>query len=140
MRICLEADWPGLFRRAILQLMPVDRIGEAFSSDLGCPTKEHYSICGLILLKDYFGWTNEDTIDKYLYDLKVEYALKIQPCHLQFGSRTLDRYLKLFRKKELAHKIMDEVTVMIIKEMNIEVDRQRLDSTHVFSNMADWNR
>jgi hypothetical protein len=35
---------------------------------------------------------------------------------------------------------MDDVTVMIIKELNIEVDRQRLDSTHVFSNMADWNR
>ena len=65
----LEADWPGVFRRAILQLMPVDRIGESFSSDFGRPTKEHYSICGLILLKDYFVWTNEDTIDKYFYDL-----------------------------------------------------------------------
>ncbi len=63
----------------------------------------------MILLKDYFGWTNEDTIDKYLSDLKVQYARKIQPDHLQFGSRTLDRYLKLFREKELAHKIMDEV-------------------------------
>ena len=29
---------------------------------------------------------------------------------------------------------------MKIKELNIEVDKQRLDSTHVFSNMADWNR
>ena len=136
----LDGDWPGVFRRAILQLMPVDRLGEDFSYDFGRPTKEHYSICGLILLKDYFGWTNEDTIDKYLYDLKVQYALKIQPDNLQFGSRTLERYLKLFREKELAHKIMDDVTVMIIKELNIEVDKQRLDSTHVFSNMADWNR
>ena len=79
-------------------------------------------------------------IDRYLYDLKVQYALKIQPDNLQFGSRTLERYLKLFREKEFAHKIMDDVTGMIIKELNIEVDKQRLDSTHVFSNMADWNR
>ena len=57
----LDADWPGVFRRVILQLMPVDQLGENFSSDFGRPTKEHYSICGLILLKDYFGWTNEDT-------------------------------------------------------------------------------
>ena len=136
----LDGDWPGVFRRAILQLMPVDRLGEDFSYDFGRPTKEHYSICGLILLKDYFGWTNEDTIDKYLYDLKVQYALKIQPDNLQFGIRTLERYLKLFREKELAQKIMDDVTVMIIKELNIEVDKQRLDSTHVFSNMAGWSR
>ena len=112
----LDADWPGVFRRVILQLMPVDQLGENFSSDFGRPTKEHYSICGLILLKDYFGWTNEDTIDRYLYDLKVQYALKIQPDNLQFGSRTLERYLKLFREKEFAHKIMDDVTGMINKE------------------------
>ena len=55
-------------------------------------------------------------IDRYLYDLKVQYALKIQPDNLQFGSRTLERYLKLFREKEFAHKIMDDVTGMINKE------------------------
>jgi hypothetical protein len=35
---------------------------------------------------------------------------------------------------------MTDVTEMIIKELNIEVNKQRLDSTHVFSNMADWTR
>ncbi|OGV56074.1 MAG: hypothetical protein A2017_15180 [Lentisphaerae bacterium GWF2_44_16] len=85
--------------------MPVEQLGEAFSYDFGRPTKEHYSVCGLILLRDYFGWTNEETIDKYLYDLKVQYALKIQPDNLNFGSRTLERYLKLFREKELARAL-----------------------------------
>jgi hypothetical protein len=61
------------------KLMPVEDIGKGFSPDFGRPTKEHYSICGLILLKDYFGWTNEKTIDKYLYDLQIKYALKLQP-------------------------------------------------------------
>ncbi len=35
---------------------------------------------------------------------------------------------------------MKDVTKMIIQELNIEVNKQRLDSTHVFSNMADWTR
>jgi hypothetical protein len=56
------------------------------------------------------------------------------------GIRTLERYLKIFREKELAQKLMQDVTSMIIEELNIEVDKQRLDSTHVFSNMADWSR
>ena len=63
----LDADWPGIFRRAILQLMPVEDLGEGFSPDFGRPTKEHYSMCGLILLKEYFGWTDEETVDQYLY-------------------------------------------------------------------------
>ena len=136
----LDADWPGIFRRAILQMMPIEDLGESFSYNFGRPTKEHFSICGLILLKDYFGWTNEETIDHYLYDLKIQYALKIQVDNLKLGARTLERYLKIFREKELAQKIMKDVTEMIIQELNIEVNKQRLDSTHVFSNMADWTR
>jgi hypothetical protein len=136
----LDADWPGVFRRSILKLMPVESLGEGFSVDFGRPSKEHYSICGLILLKDYFGWSDAETVDKYLYDLKIQYALKIQPDNLKLGLRTLERYLKLFREKELAQKLMADVSAMIVRELNIEVDKQRLDSTHVFSNMADWNR
>jgi len=136
----LDHDWPGVFRRSILALMPVADIGMAFSTDFGRPTKEHYSICGLILLKDYFGWSNAETIDRYLYDLKIQYALNVQPDGLELGNRTLERYLKIFREKELAGKLMDEVTTTIIRELNLEIGKQRLDSTHVFSNMADWSR
>jgi len=72
--------------------------------------------------------------------LKIQYALKIQPDNLKLGIRTLERYLKIFREKALAQKLMEDVTETIIRKLNIEVDKQRLDSTHVFSNMADWSR
>ena len=41
----LNEDWPGLFRGVFLLMMPVDDLGEGFSSDFGRPTKEHYSMC-----------------------------------------------------------------------------------------------
>ncbi len=69
-------------------MMPVEDLSKGFSRDLGRPTKEHYSVCGLILLKDYYGWTNQEAVD----------------------------------------------------QLNIKIDKQRLDSSHVFSNMADWSR
>jgi hypothetical protein len=72
-------------------MMPVKDIGESFSCNFGRPTKEHFSICGLILLKDYFGWTNEEAIEHYLYDVKIQYALKIQADNLKLGARTLER-------------------------------------------------
>ena len=139
-RARLDADWAGVFRTVFLQMMPVDDIGQGFSRDFGRPTREHYSICGLLLLKDYFGWTVEETVKQYLYDLEIHYALRIEPDCLELSTRTLERYLKIFRKNELAQKLMDTVTRKIINDLNIKVDKQRLDSTHIFSNMADLTR
>ncbi len=136
----LDEDWPGVFRNSFLQMMPVEDLGKGFSRDLGRPTKEHYSVCGLILLKDYYGWTNQEAVDQYLYNLKIHYALMIEPDNLEFSLRSFERYLKIFRKSELAQKLMDKVTRKIIAELNIKIDKQRLDSSHVFSNMADWSR
>ena len=136
----LDEDWPGVFRNSFLQMMPVEDLGKRFSRDLGRPTKEHYSVCGLILLKDYYGWTNQEAVDQYLYNLKIHYALMIEPDNLEFSLRSFERYLKIFRKSELAQKLMGNVTRKIIAELNIKIDKQRLDSSHVFSNMADWSR
>jgi len=139
-RAMLDADWAGVFRNVFLQMMPVDDIGKDFSIDFGRPTKEHYSICGLILLKEYFGWTVEDTVKHYLYDLEIHYALRIDPDNLELSERTMHRYLNIFRKNELARTLMETVTRKIISDLDIKVDKQRLDSTHVFSNMADLTR
>lgn len=139
-RARLDADWAGIFRKVFLQMMPVDDIGQSFSMDFGRPTKEHYSICGLILLQEYFGWTVEETVKHYLYDLEIHYALRIEPDGLELSERTMYRYLKIFRSNELAQKLMESVTRKIIADLDIKVDKQRLDSTHVFSNMADLTR
>lgn len=109
-KIRLDEGWPGVFRNSFLQMMPVEDFGKGFSYDMGRPTKEHYSVCGLILLKDYFGWTNQEAVDQYLYNLKIHYALMIEPDNLELSTRTLERYLKIFRKNDLAQKLMDTVT------------------------------
>ena len=44
-------DWAGVFRHVILELMPVDVISGHFDPAMGRPTKELYSMAGLLLLK-----------------------------------------------------------------------------------------
>ena len=39
--------WPGVFRHAILELMPVKALGGHFSPKMGRPTRELYSMAGL---------------------------------------------------------------------------------------------
>ncbi|MFO7900703.1 MAG: hypothetical protein R6V58_16785 [Planctomycetota bacterium] len=50
-RIC--NGWQGVFRHAILELMPVDALAGEFSPDMGTPTKELYSMAGLLLIKAF---------------------------------------------------------------------------------------
>jgi hypothetical protein len=45
----IENGWQGVFRHAILELMPANALAKEFSPDMGAPTKELYSMAGLIL-------------------------------------------------------------------------------------------
>ena len=132
--------WPGVFRHVILELMPVDLISEHFDPIMGRPTKELYSMAGLILLMEFMDWTKDEALDAYSYHTNVHYALNLEPVAHDIAKRTLERYINLFEENELAKAIMDEVTVKLVELLGINIDKQRLDSTHIFSDMASFGR
>ncbi len=49
----LRSGWAGLFRQQLLALMPARELAEHFHPSQGAPTKELYSMAGLIFLKEY---------------------------------------------------------------------------------------
>jgi len=69
----------------------------------------------------------------------VRYALNLEP-GAQVSDRTVERYQKQFREDETAARIFDDVTGGLTEKLELDVSRQRLDSTHVFSNMATFGR
>ena len=75
----MREDWPGLFRSQILHLMPVAKIAEHFHPALGCPTKELYSMAGVIFLKEFFNLTIAETVRRYVMDAGWQYALNVVP-------------------------------------------------------------
>ena len=136
----LETSFYSVFRHVILSLLPAHEISSHFSADIGRPTKELYSMAGLILLKEFKNWTTNEATDAYLFDFRVQYALNIGRDNISFCERTLERYMTIMRSDELAVQIFDTVTAKLIEELGIEITRQRLDSTHVFSDMATFAR
>ena len=136
----LRGDWPGLFRTQILQLMPVGKIAEHFHPTLGCPTKELYSMAGAIFLKEFFNLTIEETVRRYLTDGAWHYALNIVPTTASMSHATVERYMKLFAEDDLATEVFERVTSALVKALELDISRQRLDSTHVFSDMATFGR
>jgi len=136
----LKSSWHFLFRRVILELMPTESLAAHFHPDLGRPTKELYSIAGLVLIKEFMNWTNERAADSYMFDLSIQYALNLEPDHQSMCERTLDRYCKLFREDDIAKQVMSDVTARLVEVLELDVSKQRLDSTHVSSNMAVFGR
>jgi len=132
--------WAGAFRHVVLELMPVETISGHFDPAMGRPTKELYSMAGLLLIKEFMDWTKDEALDAYSFRMDIHYALNLEPVTHDISMRTLERYIDLFEKDELARTIMSEVTVKLVGLLEINVDQQRLDSTHIFSDMASFGR
>jgi hypothetical protein len=139
-RTRLLDGWSGVFRHVILELMPVNMLGEHYSPDMGRPTKELYSMAGLIFLAEFMDWTKPETLDAYSFHMDVHYALNMEPVTHDISIRTLERYIVIFEEDELAKKIMHDVTIKLAQLLEINIDKQRLDSTHIFSDMASFGR
>ena len=138
-RRIIGEGWQGLFRHVLLEVMPVAGLAKNFSDSLGAPTKELYSTAALVLLADFFGWTADQAVEAYIFRSDVQYALNLEP-GVEVCSRTIERYQKLFRDDDLAAQVFEEVTSRLIKVLDLDVARQRLDSTHVHSHMATFGR
>ena len=89
----LLESWPGVFRHVILELMPVDVLRGHFSAKMGRPTRELYSMAGLILLMECMDWTKRQALDAYSFHLEVQYALNLEPMAHDLSVRTLERYI-----------------------------------------------
>jgi hypothetical protein len=136
----IRNGWQGIFRSTLLELMPAKELGVHFDPIMGRPTKELYSVAGLLFIQEFKNWTIPQAVDAYLFHTDVQFALNLEPGLDQMCERTFERYRKLFIEDECAGRILDQVTTRFVDMLEIDVRQQRLDSTHVFSNMASFGR
>lgn len=134
----LAKGWQAVFRHVILHLMPAEDLAKRFCGTCGRLTKELYSMCGLIFIMEFMNWTKEQSADAYMFRNDIHYALNLDSPQQSMSVPTINRYLRLFEEDGLHKKIFDYVTAEFIRILDINVEKQRLDSTHIFSNMATF--
>lgn len=139
-RKTLLEGWEGLFRMVLLEMMPVDTLAENFDPSLGRPTKELYSISGLILIKEFKNWTMDEAVSAYIFNENVHFALAMEPGIHYISKRSLERYHALLLEHKTAMNVFDSVTRKLIELSGIKTDKQRIDSTHLYSDMACFGR
>ena len=78
---------------------------------MGRPTKDLYSMAGLLFIMEFRNWTHEEAADAYMFNIDAQYALNLNPEKQSLCRRTIKRYIKLFRDDELAQAIMHDVSL-----------------------------
>ncbi len=84
--------------------------------------------------------TDEQVIDHLEYNLQWHYALGIESDTAYICQKTLHNFRKLLMDSRLAQQVFEDVTLGLAKMDGLGLGRQRLDSTHVISNIAVLTR
>lgn len=136
----LDENWQGIFRRSLLKLMPAAKLGAHFHESFGRPTKELHSMAALVFIMEFKNWTLDDAVDAYTFNNGIHFALNLPNRRNYLCTRTLEAYRRLVREDDSAAEIFMQVTRALVDALGISVERQRLDSTHLLSDMASFGR
>ena len=73
----LDHSWPGLFKAYILPELPVSVLSPFFNAGFGRPTKDLYTVVGVLILQQAHDLTDEEAVDQLSYSIQWHYALNI---------------------------------------------------------------
>jgi hypothetical protein len=138
----LREGWQGIFQRTILGLLerPAQALGAGLDEELGRPSKELYAMSGLLLIAEFQDWTIDEAAEAWTLNAGVQFALHLPRDRQYLSARTLDHYRRLLREKVEVQEVFTTVTAALVAELELDIRKQRLDSTHVLSAMAQLGR
>ena len=136
----LQASWGEAFRTRALPLIDEELFAPLYCDDNGRPNRPVQTVFGVLLLKEMFGLTDEEALEQLEFSLLWHHALELTPEEAHLPQKTLHN----FRARLLAHdggrEAFATTTDRILEALGTQVSRQRLDSTHVISNIAVLSR
>ncbi|MFH1623855.1 MAG: transposase, partial [Pseudomonadota bacterium] len=137
----LENSWPHVFRTEVMPMIPEEEFKHLYCEDNGRPNEPVSILVALSVIKEMDDLTDEQLLDSYYFDARYQYALSVTPEEAYLAPRTL----YYFRERvvvgdKAVQKVFDTTTDKIIEILSLRLGKQRLDSTHIRSNMANLSR
>jgi predicted amidohydrolase len=136
----LECDWPGEFRRSALPLIDEDAFRDLYHEWNGRPNKPVQTVIGALLLKEMNDLTDAETVWHVDFDLGWHVALDLEPEEAHVCQKTLHNFRAKLMRSEKGGLLFEDTTARIIGALGVSTERQRLDSTHIISNVAVLTR
>ena len=139
-RARLERGWAGQFARHALPLIDEEQFRDLYCADNGRPNKPVRMVVGTLVLKEMFDQTDDDALYRVDYDLGWQVALGLTPEDAHCCQKTLHNFRAKLLENEKAKQLFADMTDRMLKQLGLSAERQRLDSTHIVSNIARLTR
>ncbi len=138
----LKKSWAYFFRHHVLPEIPVQKVSSTFTG-FGRPSKELYSTLGLLILQQTFDLSDNEALSQFAFNTQWHYALNITSSNddaTYMCEKTLYNIRNVIIQNNLWDNIFHAITGALIEQFEVDTDKQRLDSTHIQSNMQSLGR
>ena len=136
----LEKSWAGVFREKALPLIEEEKFRHLFCEDNGRPNTPVQTTIGLLVLKDMYDLTDVETIERLDFGLDFQMALGLGVDEAHICQKTLHNFRKRLMASAADKLLFETLTDKMLKTLGVDASKQRLDSTHILSNIARLTR
>lgn len=132
----LRASWAEVFRTRALPLIDEERFAFLYSADNGRPNRAVQTVLGVHLLKEMFDLTDERALEELEFNVQWQHALRLDIEEAHLPQKTLHNFRARLMEHALGRIAFEETTDRMIEALGLRTGKQRLDSTHIMSNIA----
>jgi hypothetical protein len=136
----LEQSWAEVFGNQALPLIDEQLFASMYCADNGRPNRAVQTILGVRILKEMFNYTDQEALEQLEFNLLRRHALGLDIAETHLPQKTLHNLRARLMEHDGGRRAFQETTDRIIQALGISSGRQRLDSTHILSNIAILTR
>lgn len=136
----IQGSWASAFRQHALPLIDEQPFAGMYHESLGAPNRPVRMMIGVLVLKELFDLTDEQTLDALLFDIRWQVALDVEPEDAQLCQKTLHNFRVALMDFDLGLALFEQTTDRILQILGLDTGRQRMDSTHITSHLARLTR
>jgi hypothetical protein len=136
----LQRSWAEVFRNEALPLIDEERFAPMYCPDNGRPNRAVQTVLGVHILKEMFDLTDEEALESVEFNLLWHHALRLDIEETHLPQKTLHNFRVRLMEHDGGRVAFQETTDGIIEALGLRTGKQRLDSTHIMSNIAILTR
>jgi hypothetical protein len=132
----MQRSWAEVFRNRALPLIDEHRFAPMYHPDNGRPNRAVETVLGVHILKEMFDLTDEEALEQLEFNLLWHHALRLTGEEAHLPQKTLHNFRVRLMTHDGGRLVFQETTDRIIQALGLRTGKQRLDSTHIISNIA----
>ena len=136
----MRRSWAEVFRNGALVLIAEERFAPMYSPDMGRPNRAVQTVLGVLVLKEMFDLTDMEALEELEFNLLWHHALRLEVEEAHLAQKTLHNFRVRLMEHDGGRLAFCETTDRMIEALGLRTGKQRLDSTHVMSNIAVLTR